>query len=97
MDISAEFNKPGMAPVQIGRRLWVAVLPWPEYGEAGTPFWRVRVVGGRPIRRYTLGWSSRLLRWVGSESASRMHRDLPPEALRDLENHIRDTLEGALC
>lgn len=97
MQISAEFNKPGMVPVQIGPRLWVSVQPWPTYDDSGHPWWLVRVVGGRPRRRYSVAWRGRQARWRRCADGLRMHRDLPPEALRDLENHIRDTLEGALC
>jgi hypothetical protein len=92
--------KPGWAFRQVGGSgLWVAVTPWPEYGEAGKPVWMVRVVrcGAGPTRRYGLKWSSRLRRWAIGDGCARLQRDASLEDLRALDNFMLDTLEGALC
>lgn len=100
MRVSAEFNRPGMVPVAAGEGAWVSVQPWPEYGASGTPVWPVRVVAFNSrgvLRRFTLKWSTRLRRWTVGQEASRLAQDLTPAALRDVENAVRDVLEGALC
>ena len=97
MEISADFNKPGMVPVPVGPGLWMSVRPWPEYSDCGRPTWGVRVVGGRPVRRYGLVWSARLGRWVTSAEHSRMARDLAPEQVQAVTAALHDVLEGSLC
>lgn len=100
MEISAEFSKPGMVPVPAGPDAWLAVSPWPGFDDHGQPWWTVRVVatvGGGARRRYSLAWAARDRRWRACAEAKRMARDLPPGALRDVENRVRDVLEGALC
>lgn len=92
---------PGRVFRPVGRRLIVAVQPWPEYGEHGTPAWSVRVVrcfdGAEPTRRYPLAWSVRYGRWVAGTAIDRLRRDLTPDELRELNSHMLDVLEGALC
>ena len=88
-------NMTGLVFQPVGAGLMAAVQPWPEYGESTTPVWPVKVLAAG--RLSTLAWSARLGRWSRSHAFNALRRDLPPEALRDLENHIRDTLEGALC
>ena len=92
---------PGWVFRPVGARLLVAVTPWPEYGEAGAAWWPAKVIrcfdGKDPTRRYWLGWSARLGRWTASNEATRLRRDLTADELLELNSHMLDVLEGALC
>ncbi|MBB1161477.1 hypothetical protein [Aquariibacter albus] len=75
--------------------------PWPWYGEHGTAAWSGRVVrcfdGKDPTRRYSPSWSARLGRWGASGEDDRQRCDLTPDELRELNSHVLDVLEVALC
>lgn len=91
---------PGLVFQPVGDTgLLAAVEPWPCYGETSTPAWRVRMlrVGERRVWRYWLAWSVRLRRWSADKEFVRLQADLPPGDLRELDNFMLDTLEGALC
>ena len=101
MEIFAEFRQPGAVPIPAGGSAWLAVQPWPEYGDSGHPVWLVRLValaGPKGAwRRYTLRWSKRLGRWTAGAEHSRMVKDLGPEAVGTVTAALQDALEGSLC
>lgn len=94
--------KPGWVFTPVGSSgLAVAVTPWPEYrDDGGPPVWLVKVVrpfdGRNPTRRYWLKWSSRLGRWAQGKEWARLAEAVGPGVLRELDCHMRDTLEGSL-
>jgi hypothetical protein len=75
--VLAEEARPGWVFRPAAAGVWVAVTPWPEYGEGGAPAWSAKVVrfGGGVSRRYWLVWSGRLRRWVKNHEEGRLRRD----------------------
>lgn len=97
--VLAEEARPGWVFRPAAAGVWVAVTPWPEYGEGGAPAWSAKVVrfGGGASRRYWLVWSGRLRRWVKNHEEGRLRRDASAEELRAIDGFMCDTLEGARC
>lgn len=93
-----QFANPGWVFQPVGERLLVAVRPWPDYGQTGTPAWPVRVmVVGPEVRRYELAWSTRLQRWAVGAPLDRMRRDLAISEQRNFQSHVLDVLHGGLA
>lgn len=90
---------PGLVSRPVGSTgLLAAVEPWPYYGESIAPAWRVRVLrAGGQRGRYWLAWSVRLRRWSAGKEFARLQAALSLGDLRELDNFMLDTLEGALC
>jgi len=84
--------------VEVGGGVQAGVLPWPYYGEAGTPVWQVFVVGpGEDEKPIHVHWSVRLGRWAKSRESLRLCEELTPDQRADLEVFMLDTLEGCLA